>query len=215
MLFAFVSENHMFPSAPSTIPAGWLLAVCVAVSATEIELPGVNSAVFDLKLSVNQISRPSVVMPFGPLEAVGTLCSVIDPEGVIRPTLLALISVNQRLPSGPVVMPVTPLDAVGVENSLTAPVGWMRPTLPPNSVHQTFPSGRSRAATRSGRQSELLDRVVPRGGRVRGRPAGHAEFLLTGQRRDGERSADDGGEFLALHVNPPLPERAEGERLDS
>jgi hypothetical protein len=42
----------------------------------------------------------------------------MTPVVVIRPILLPLFSVNQRLPSGPAVIPSGLLEAVGVENSL-------------------------------------------------------------------------------------------------
>jgi hypothetical protein len=57
--------------------------------------------------------------------------SVTAPPGVIRPTLLAPASVNQRLPSGPSVIPEGRLLAVGIGYSVTAPAGVILPTLLP------------------------------------------------------------------------------------
>ena len=62
--------------------------------------------------------------------------------GVIRPILLALISVNHSLPSGPGAMPKGALVAVGTGNSVMAPAGVMRPIwLPSYSVNHRLPSG--------------------------------------------------------------------------
>ena len=55
---------------------------------------------------------------------------MITPAGVIRPILLPLSSVNQRLPSGPTVMLSGPLSDVGLEsggNSVITPAGVTRP----------------------------------------------------------------------------------------
>src|SRR2546427_436020 len=61
---------------------------------------------------------------------------------VMRPILLPLTSVNQRLPSGPAVIPVRTLSAVGIGNSVIVPLGLMRPILLPlSSVNQRLPSG--------------------------------------------------------------------------
>ncbi len=63
-------------------------------------------------------SEPAV-MPLGRLLAVGIVNSMMTPAVVIRPTWLALNSVNQRLSSGPAAMPLGPLPTVGTGNSLT------------------------------------------------------------------------------------------------
>src|SRR5215468_1448581 len=59
----------------------------------------------------------------------------------MRPIRLPLVSVNQRLPSGPAVIPKGPLLTVGIENSVIVPVGVMRPILLLDSVNQRLPSG--------------------------------------------------------------------------
>jgi hypothetical protein len=61
--------------------------------------------------------------------------------GVMRPILLALYSVNQRLPPGPAAIPSGLLLAVGKGNSVIVPLGLMRPILlllP--SIDQRLPS---------------------------------------------------------------------------
>src|SRR5438094_10345750 len=81
----------------------------------------------------------------GQLRLGGRGNSVITPAGVIRPILLPLSSVNQRLPSGPAVMLVGPPREVraGREGKIVnTPVGvtvWaaMRDT----SVTNSLPSG--------------------------------------------------------------------------
>jgi hypothetical protein len=61
---------------------------------------------------------------------------------VIRPIRLPVLSVNQRLPSGPVVMLDGAPYAVGTVNSVTTPEGVIRPIrLPRYSVNQRLPSG--------------------------------------------------------------------------
>ncbi len=80
-------------------------------------------------------------MPLGLLPAVGTVNSVMTPALVIRPILLALLSVNQRLPSDPAAMAFGPL-AAPIENSVMTPAVVIRPILLPLlSVNQRFPSG--------------------------------------------------------------------------
>ncbi len=57
--------------------------------------------------SVHQIEfcpGPTAI-PSGADLLVGSVYCVIDPEGVMRPSTLAVYSVNQRLPSGPVTIP--------------------------------------------------------------------------------------------------------------
>ena len=67
---------------------------------------------------------------------------MIPPVGVMRPILLPVSSVNQRLPSGPVVIARVRLPAVGIGNSVTTPAGVIRPILLVKpSVNHTFPSG--------------------------------------------------------------------------
>src|SRR5262249_17761199 len=59
-----------------------------------------------------------------------------------RPILLALNSVNQRLPSDPTAMPNGPLSAVRIGYSLNTPAVVMRPILLLlNSVNHSAPSG--------------------------------------------------------------------------
>ena len=60
----------------------------------------------------------------------------------MRPILLPLYSVNQRLPSGPAENPAGLLLPVGTENSEMIPAGVMRPILlPVSSENQRLPSG--------------------------------------------------------------------------
>src|SRR5271163_3414135 len=59
-------------------------------------------------------------MPQGWLSVVGIGNSVITPAVVMRPILLAFISVNHSAPSGPTVMPWGELLAVGIGNSVMA-----------------------------------------------------------------------------------------------
>src|SRR5437868_3190848 len=85
-----------------------------------------------------------VAMPYGPLLAVGRANSVVAPEVVIRPIVLLLSAVNQRLPSCPAAMP--PADtvlppAMPPANSVMAPEVVIRPILPLSSVNQRLPSG--------------------------------------------------------------------------
>jgi riboflavin biosynthesis pyrimidine reductase len=83
----------------------------------------------------------------------------MTPAVVIRPILLPLFSVNQRLPSGPAVMKSGPLPPVGTGNSVTTPAG----VDPPDLVAADF--GEPEVAIRArrdavrlaaGRSSELL-----------------------------------------------------------
>src|SRR5436309_3424881 len=63
------------------------------------------------------------------------------PAGVIRPILLRVASVNQRLPSGPAAIPSGSLPDVGMAYSLTAPPTVTRPMLLPlHSVNHRLPS---------------------------------------------------------------------------
>ena len=57
--------------------------------------------------------------------------SVMVPEGVILPILLAKYSVNQRLPSGPEVIPTESLFSVGRGYSVMIPEGVILPILLP------------------------------------------------------------------------------------
>ena len=67
---------------------------------------------------------------------------MIAPAGVILPILLALDSVNQRLPSGPAAMPSGPLRSVGTEYWVIVPEGVILPILLAlGSVNQRLPSG--------------------------------------------------------------------------
>jgi hypothetical protein len=75
--------------------------------------------------------------------------SLTVPPGVIRPILLPVASVNQRLPSGPAAIPFGLLPPeMPVENSVTAPLGVIRPILLElNSVNQRLPSGPAAIST--------------------------------------------------------------------
>ena len=63
----------------------------------------------------------------GTVGGVGTSNSANTPDGVTRPILLALSSVNQRFPSGPLVIAVGVLFDVGTVNSVIPPAVVMRP----------------------------------------------------------------------------------------
>src|SRR5919198_6541699 len=81
-------------------------------------------------------------MPRGALLAVGIGNSVTVPAGVMRPILLALASVNQRLPSGPgVIQKGLPFGSIPVENSCPSARVVIRPTLPTSSANHRLPSG--------------------------------------------------------------------------
>src|SRR5436190_746718 len=68
--------------------------------------------------------------------------SVMTPAVVIGRTVLAVISVNHRMPSGPAAIPVGPLCLAGRGNSVMTPAVVIRPTLlAPISVNHRFPSG--------------------------------------------------------------------------
>src|SRR5450631_3263546 len=93
-----------------------------------------------------------VTNPYGPPKGVGTANSVKAPAVVTRPTLSALYSPNQRLPSGPVVMSTGPDAGVGVRYSwsmvpsvLITPILLSVPfwvgLLGPYSANQRLPSG--------------------------------------------------------------------------
>src|SRR6478672_7263435 len=72
----------------------------------------------------------------------------MTPEVVTLATLLALDSVNQRLPSGPGAMPSAPLLAVGMAYSVTTPeVVTLATLFAPCSVNQRLPSGPGAIAT--------------------------------------------------------------------
>ena len=67
---------------------------------------------------------------------------MITPAVVIRPILLAAISVNHSAPSGPAAMPAGSLSVVGIANSVMAPAVVIRPILLPlYSVNHSAPSG--------------------------------------------------------------------------
>src|SRR5438309_107842 len=87
-----------------------------------------------------------VAILFGSLPLVGTLNSAPrKPLVVIRPILLAVYSVNHRVPSGPAAISIGWLLAVEMGNSslaLMVPAVVIRPILlAPNSVNQILPSG--------------------------------------------------------------------------
>jgi hypothetical protein len=62
-----------------------------------------------------ELASSPVVVHF---EGVAKGNSVMTPAGVIRPILLPLFSVNQRLPSGPAVIPARRLSGVGIGYSV-------------------------------------------------------------------------------------------------
>src|SRR5579871_2931586 len=142
-----LSVNQRLPSVPAAIPLGRPPGTGEGNSVTcppgvmrpialPVQEPGAPS-----KHSVNQrfLSGPTVIPSAEPAVGIGN--SVICPPGVIRPTLL-LVSVNQRLPSGPAVILVGPLPVVGRGNSVICPPGVIRPSLSASgSVNQRLPSG--------------------------------------------------------------------------
>ena len=96
--------------------------------------------------SVHQIEvfpGPSA-MPSGLALAVGNVNWVMIPCVVIRPRMLAVSSVNQRLPSAPATMSKGHRPAAPSENSVITPLVVIRPILlEPFSVNQMLPSGPS------------------------------------------------------------------------
>ena len=64
-------------------------------------------------------------MPSGPAPPVGSANSVIAPDVVIRPILLAAFSQNHNAPSAADVMPIGRLSGVGVANSVKAPLAGL------------------------------------------------------------------------------------------
>ena len=73
--------------------------------------------------------------------AVGSAYSVTEPNMVIRPILLAGVSVNHIAPSGPFVI-TEGLFALGMGYSVNEPDVVIRPIfLPRLSVNQSAPSG--------------------------------------------------------------------------
>jgi hypothetical protein len=85
-------------------------------------------------------------MSCGSLSAVGIGNSVmvLGLAGVMRPTLLPVISTNHRLPSGPVVMPAGLMSAMDTLNSVIVfgSATRIRPMLPgSNSLNHMLPSG--------------------------------------------------------------------------
>src|SRR5438067_7937038 len=81
-------------------------------------------------------------MPRGWLVAVVRAYSVMVPAVVILATLLALYSVNHRLPSGPLTISVGWLLAVVTVYSVNVPLGVSLPILlAATSVNQRLPSG--------------------------------------------------------------------------
>src|SRR5581483_2023548 len=105
-----VSVNQRLPSGPAIIPLREL--PCVGV-ANPVTVPvGVMRSILDTFLSVNQRlpSDPNAIACPTMLPGGGMANSVIVPVGVMRPILSdstprpeGVISVNQRLPSGPVI----------------------------------------------------------------------------------------------------------------
>jgi len=81
-------------------------------------------------------------MPSGPAFGVGTGNSVISPDGVIRPILLAAFSQNHSAPSPPGAMPTGRLFGVGVGNSAELrSFGFSRPIFDaPFSQNHRLPS---------------------------------------------------------------------------
>src|SRR5437763_1797773 len=93
-------------------------------------------------------------MPNGNDDRVGIGNSVIAPAVVIRPILLPLSSVNQRLPSAPAGAPRTWPVAVGMGKVLTLPDVVIRPTsapplAPPAPVNHRASSGPAAISVRA------------------------------------------------------------------
>src|SRR5436190_19339032 len=72
------------------------------------------------------LARASVPVALVPIRLPWILLPL--PGGVNRPTLFALASVNQRLPSGPKVIEAGLLAGVGIGYSVIAPDGVIRPS---------------------------------------------------------------------------------------
>ncbi len=86
-------------------------------------------------------SDPTAI-PYGWKLLVDMAYSVNAPLVVMRPILLAAVSVNQSAPSGPVTIDCGLLPGVGTGYSVTTPAVVMRPILPINtSVNHNAPSG--------------------------------------------------------------------------
>ena len=81
-------------------------------------------------------SGPIAVADGRPLSEKGSGNSVIAPEVVIRPILLAVNSVNQRCPSGAAMGNWGPLPALGSGNCVSTPSNVMRPTTSLDVVYR-------------------------------------------------------------------------------
>src|SRR4051794_27238136 len=118
------SVNQRAPSFPSVIPSGNCPVFPLASIGNSLILPLVSiRPILPPNCSVNHsaLSAGTDVMPQGAEPEVGVLNSVIVPEGVILPILLAVaeLSVNQRFPSGPCTICWTNDRVVGSLNSVT------------------------------------------------------------------------------------------------
>src|ERR1041385_526244 len=107
--------------------------------------------------------------------------SVIVPEGVIRPILLPVCSVNQRLPSGPAVIPMGRLPGVGRWKSLyrltsgTAPAGAVG-ALTASPTNSAIATNRRAIASLSMTHPPKL-RIAPAAGCVKGKDRPQAETV--------------------------------------
>lgn len=120
------SVNQILPSRPAVISAGLPLAgnssltPCVVIR--PMTLTAGTGCAAPRKPGHPRVyhrfpSGPAAITP-GPQEEGDRENSVSMPFTVIRPILLALVSVNQRLPSGPATIPHGELAGVGIGNSV-------------------------------------------------------------------------------------------------
>src|SRR5207302_2039334 len=112
ILPALYSVNQTFPSEPSAMPLGLLLAVGIGNSVISPSL--VTRPIWLAGPSVNHRfpSGPAVIQN-APPDAVGVGYSLTDPVVVIRPIPESTFeySENQRAPSCPPVMAIAPVPA--------------------------------------------------------------------------------------------------------
>ena len=141
ILFIAGLENHRLPSGPAAMPR----ARCLRLD-REVGDEAGGCIAPDLVALI--LREPQVaIRPHRDKKRLTAGCRgralVTTPAVVMRPILLPLISVNQRLPSGPAVMKRGPLLLVVIGKSFViAPAVVIRPILlVPFSVNHSAPSG--------------------------------------------------------------------------
>src|SRR4051812_12510978 len=103
--FSAPSVNHIFPSGPKVMASGALLAVGTGISWIMVPFVSISPILLPAVSVNNKLPFEPVVIPAGPLFAVGIENSVIVPFEVILPILLPDLSVNHKFPFEPVVIP--------------------------------------------------------------------------------------------------------------